>query len=161
MILLSPLSGLSVPHFTARANPIGGAIICLKSIFRNGPNLLSFAIETKIQNPLTSNRRHTPKGRETPKQSQQNREKGKTREISPRDPGFKSQRARHFYPVSFFKVPLPMLSSSILNVSGSSFLNIAFNASQSSSLTNLRMSFLADSRCFWSNSLSLYATPAN
>jgi hypothetical protein len=94
MILLSPLSGLSVPHFTARANPIGGAIIYLKSIFRNGPNLLSFAIETKIQNPLTSNRRHTPKGRETPKQSQQNRKKGKTREISPRDPGFKSQRPR-------------------------------------------------------------------
>jgi hypothetical protein len=58
------------------------------------PNFLSFVIETKIQNPLTSNRRHTLKRRETPEQLQQNRKEGKTRETSPREPGFKSQRLR-------------------------------------------------------------------
>jgi hypothetical protein len=47
--MIIALSGLSVPHFTARVDPIESAIIYLQSIFRNGPNLLSFAIETKIQ----------------------------------------------------------------------------------------------------------------
>ena len=55
----------------------------------------------------------------------------------------------------------PIVFSSILSVSGSSFFNMAHKASESSSFTSQDISFFADPRCICNIALSSYTRPAS